>query len=442
MALEPDHVGDSFGPKSTTRRWSKAIGVYRDRRMVIILLLGFSSGLPFLLLSLSIVPYWLAKGGDIITAVRLLVLVSLVYTLQIVWAPVVDHVNLPVLTRTFGRRRGWALASQVGLIAAILAMGATDPSATPWATAIFALFVAFFSASQDVVIEAYRIEILRDDEQGAGASMINIGYRVGLLVVGTGAISLSDLVGWFWVFAVMSALMLVGVVTVLLCPEPAIKRKAPVGISRFRYAIVAPLKDLMSRRGWLVILGFILFYVFGNAIGREMAVPFYVELGFSKKEIGFIVGFYGLFATMAGYLFGGVVVARYGILKALLIGAVLQVATNLLFAAQAVVGHDLPMLRVTLWSDNFTGGMASVALIAYVSSLCDSRFTATQYPLLGLIMSLGRSLLSASNGWLADHLEWVSFFVATSAFVLPGLLMLVWVMRLARDDPGQVNAVG
>ena len=271
--------------------------------------------------------------------------------------------------------------------------------------------------------------------------MINIGYRVGLLVVGTGAISLSDLVGWFWVFAVMSALMLVGVVTVLLCPEPAVKRSATVRISWFRYAFVAPLKDLKSRRGWLVILGFILFYEFGNTFGREMADPFYVELGFSTEEIGLIF-LVGVFATMAGFLIGGVVVARYGILKALLIGAVLQVATNLLFAAQAVVGHDLPMLAVTIWSDNFTGGMASAAFIAYVSSLCDSRFTATQYQLLGLLILQGDSLQSASNGWLAGHLDWVSFFVATTAFALPGLLLLVWVMRLAREDPGRIKAVG
>ena len=253
MALEPDHMGDSFRPKSTTRRWSKAIGVYRDRRMVIILLLGFSSGLP-LLLTLSTLSYWLAEVGVTKIAIGLFALVGLPYTLSIVWAPVVDHVNLPILTRTFGRRRGWALASQVGLIAAILAVGATDPTATPWATAIFALSVAFFSAIQSVVIDAYRIEILRDDEQGAGASMIFIGYRVGLLAAGAGALLLSVYIGWFWAFAVMSALVLVGVVTVLLCPEPEAKRTTTVEISWFRYAIVAPLKDLKSRRGWLVIL--------------------------------------------------------------------------------------------------------------------------------------------------------------------------------------------
>ncbi len=418
-----------------TRGWLDALAVYRDRRMLIIGLMGFSSGLP-LLLTLSTLSFWLAKVGVDKTTIGLFAAVGLPYTLKFAWAPVMDHVRLPIVTRCLGRRRGWALVSQAGLIATILALGATDPAESPWSTAFWAFLVAFFSASQDIVIDAYRIEILGRDEQGAGASATQIGYRIGLLAAGAGALALSDFVGWFWVFAAMAALVLVGVVTVLLCPEPEVEiPRADASVAAWaQRAVVAPFADFLNRRGWLVILAFILFYKFGDAIGGVMANPFYVELGFSGVEIASVSKFFGLFATIAGALFGGVVVARLGVMRALLVGGILQAATNLLFAVQAAVGHDLAMLALTIGADNFTGGMGSAAFVAYLSVLCNTRFTATQYALLTSFMAQGRTLLSTGSGWLADHMDWISFFVATTFLAIPGLVLLFWLMRLAPDS--------
>jgi PAT family beta-lactamase induction signal transducer AmpG len=432
------------------RSWLEAAAVYRDRRMLIILMMGFSSGLP-LLLTLSTLSFWLSRVGVDKTTIGLFAAVGLPYTLKFAWAPVIDQLSLPVLTRLFGQRRGWALVSQAGLIAAILAMGATDPAVTPWSTALAALLVAFFSASQDIVVDAYRIEVLAEHEQGAGASATQIGYRIGLLAGGAGALALSDVADWFWVFAAMASLVLVGVVTVLLCPEPAVARPASRDAAAAdvlqavaawaRTAVAAPFADFMARRGWLVILAFILLYKFGDAVGGVMANPFYNELGFSGVEIASVSKVFGMLATILGALAGGVMVARLGIMKALIVGGVLQAATNLLFAAQAAVGHSVPMLTLTIGADNFTGGMGSAAFVAYLSSLCNVRYTGTQYALLTSFMAQGRTLMSTGSGWLADHMDWISFFVATTFLAVPGLVLLVWLARLAPAAPTGVSSM-
>lgn len=415
--------------------WGRALSVYRDRRFVYILLMGFSSGLP-LLLTLSTLSYWLATVGIDKTAIGLFALVGLPYSFKFLWAPVIDHVALPVVTRRFGRRRGWALVIQVALIGCILLMGATDPAAAPWSTALIAFAIAFFSASQDIVVDAYRIEILAEHEQGAGAAATQTGYRIGLLVAGAGAVALSDFVGWPLVFAALAVCVLVGVGAVLLAPEPRVPERVwhdSEGASPADWldsAVVAPFRDFLTRRGWLVILAFVLFYKFGDAIGGVMANPFYVELGFTGVEIASVTKVFGMVATLAGVFAGGVLVARYGIFSALLVGGILQAATNLLFALQAVVGNDVTMLALTIGADNFTGGLGSAAFVAYLSSLCNVAFTGTQYALLTSLMAAGRTLLSSGGGWLADQTDWVTFFVLTTGLAIPGLLLLLWLMRL------------
>ncbi|MEX2009086.1 MAG: MFS transporter, partial [Dongiaceae bacterium] len=312
-----------------------------------------------------------------------------------------------------------------------------------------ALAVAFFSASQDIVIDAYRIDVLADAEQGAGAAVTQTGYRIGLLAAGAGAIAFSDFVAWFWIFAGLAALVGVGVVAVLLAPEPpapprpvATPGADPLAIwrERLRRAVVAPFADFITRRGWVVILGFVLLYKFGDAIGGVMANPFYVEMGFTGVEIASVSKVFGVLATIAGVLAGGVVVARYGIFPALVVGGILQAATNLLFAVQAVIGHDIAMLTLCIGADNFTGGLGSAAFVAYLSSLCNVAFTATQYALLTSLMAVGRTVLSSGGGWLADHLDWVSFFVLTTGLAVPGLLLLFWLIRLYPARPAPVPA--
>lgn len=426
------------GAANGWRRWLRAFAVYIDRRIAIIFFMGFASGLP-LLLTLSTLSYWLAKVGIDKTSIGLFALVGVPYSLKFLWAPVIDQARVPVLARLLGHRRSWALVTQAALIAAILALGSCDPATAPWTTAAAALAVAFFSASQDIVIDAYRIEILRDDEQGAGAAATQFGYRVGLLASGAGALALSDFVDWFWVFAAMAALVLVGSVTVLLAPEPQVKRGAEPErldlVERIRTAVIGPLAEFMQRRGWLVILLFALLYKFGDAIGGVMASPFYVELGFTGAQIGSITKVLGLVATLAGVFVGGAMVARYGILWALVIGGILQAATNLLFAVLAMVGNDLTMLGVTIAADNFTGGLGSAAFVAYLSSLCNKAFTGTQYALLTSLMAFGRTVLSSGGGWLADQVDWVTFFILTTGLAVPGLLLLAWLIHLYPPAP-------
>jgi PAT family beta-lactamase induction signal transducer AmpG len=431
-----------MNPARRLRGWADAIAVYRDRRLLFILLMGFSSGLP-LLLTLSTLSYWLAKLGVDKTSIGLFALVGLPYSLKFLWAPVLDHVRPPVLVRRLGRRRGWALVAQAALMASMLALGASDPVAAPVATAAAALAVAFFSASQDIVVDAYRIEILEEHEQGAGAAATQTGYRFGLLAAGAGAIALSDFLAWPAVFAVLSTLVLVGVVAVLLAPDPEVAGRAAAARGEtagardlgawIETAVVAPFADFLRRPGWVVILAFVLLYKFGDAIGGVMANPFYVELGFTGVEIASVTKVFGLVATLVGVFAGGLLVARYGVFQALIAGGVLQAVTNLLFALQAAVGHDVAILALTIGADNFTGGLGSAAFVAYLSNLCNTAFTGTQYALLTSFMAAGRTVLSSGGGWLADQMDWIAFFVLTTGLAAPGLLLLLWLMRLQAE---------
>jgi PAT family beta-lactamase induction signal transducer AmpG len=404
--------------------------------MVVILLMGFASGLP-LPLTLSTLSYWLAKVGVDKTSIGLFALVGLPYSFKFLWAPVVDQVRLPVLCARLGRRRGWTFASQVGLAVAIMALGTTDPALRPMVTAAATLVVAFLSATQDIAIDAYRIEILHETEQGAGAAATQLGYRIGMLASSAGAIALADFLPWSAVFTATAGLLGIGMLAVLLAPEPPAPRAlaAPAATTRdtvrmrLEAAVIAPFTDFMRRPGWGVVLAFAVLYKFGDAIGGVMANPFYVELGFSGVEIASITKVTGLVATLAGVLVGGAVVARYGMFRALLLGGILQAATNLMYAAQAQVGHSLGFLALTIASDSFTGGLGSAALVAYLSSLCSAAFTGTQYALLTSFVAQGRTVLSSGGGWLADRLDWPVFFVATALLAVPGLLLIAYLER-------------
>jgi len=430
------------GADTSRRSWREALAVYGDRRMLLILAMGFSSGLP-LLLTLGTLGWWLRELGIDLKTIGLFALVGLPYSFKFAWAPAMDHAPLPGLTRLFGRRRGWALATQLGLAASIAGMGLSNPAEAPVVTAAWAIAVAFFSASQDIVVDAYRIEILAPHEQGAGAAATQLGYRIGMLASGAGAFALAELLPWSSVFLVMAALVGVGVVAVLLAPEPAAPpaERAPAGgavetlRARLRIAIIEPLADFVTRRGWLAILLLALLYKFGDAVSAQMASPFYFDLQFTKLEVASVTKVWSVVATMAGITAGGALVAAIGTFRALLIGGVLQAATNLLFSALALVGHSVPMLAVAVGADSFTGGLASAAFVAYLSGLCRARFTATQYALLTSLMAGGRTLLSAGSGVLAEGLGWAPFFALTALLAVPGLLLLLWLMRLDGDEP-------
>ena len=413
-----------------SRSWRDAFAAYADRRLLVVLAMGFSSGLPLALTGATL-SYWLRTVGLSRTDIGLFSLIGIAYNVKFLWAPVLDHVAAPILYR-LGRRRSWALVTQLGLVAALLWVGATDPAAAPLHTALAALCVAFFSASQDIAIDAYRVEILDPHQQGAGAAVTQYGYRIGLLAAGAGALMLSTYFDWFGVYAVMAGLVGVGMLTVLLCDEPrgeqAIRRGPREGESFLHHAVVAPLLDLAARPRWYVILPFVVLYKLSDALAGVMTTTFYVDLHFTAAEIAGVTKVVGLAATVIGVFAGGALVARMGLMWTLLVGGIVQAATNALFSLLALVGHDVGMLAVAVFLENFTSGIGSAALVAYLSSLCSFAFTATQYALLSSLAAVGRTILSSGGGWLADRMDWTSFFLLTTFAGLPGLILLLWLM--------------
>jgi len=420
-----------------TNRWVEAAAVYRDRRMALILVLGFSSGLP-LALSFGTLSAWLTRDGVDLTSIGLFALVGLPYTLKFVWSPLVDGISIPWLTRRLGRRRGWMVTSQILLCVAIIALGGSDPKTALGLTAALAFTVAFLSATQDIVIDAFRVEILAEREQGAGAAAVQVGYRFGMLASGAGALVIADAFGWATAYLVMGISMGVGLVAVLLAREPvprgeqesvSVRRGAVPFAAWMKNHVIDPFADFLARPGWVSVLVFIVLYKLGDAVVGVMSNPFYVQIGFSLTEIGAITKVFGLVATLVGAVIGGVIVARIGILSALLWCGLLQMLSNLMFAIQALAGADLTFLALTIGIENLSGGMGTVAFVAYLSRLCSFEFTATQYALFSSLAAVGRTVLSAGGGWLAAELDWFWFFVASTACALPGLLVLSWIMR-------------
>jgi len=441
----------SVSKTSPFRHWLESCKVYADRRVLSLLFFGFASGLP-LALTFGTLSVWLREVGVNKTTIGLFALAGTPYTLKFLWSPLVDRMPIPCLTRWLGRRRGWTLFTQLLLMASITALGATDPVARPGLMAFFALLVVFWSATQDIVIDAYRVEILEERQYGAGAATIVLGYRIGMLVSGAGALFLATYVGWAVAYFIMAVCMTVGVATVLLNPEPAIqqsresveqerriaaylearphlKGKRGEAIAWIYGGVISPFAEFMRRRGWMVILLFILLYKFGDALAGVMSGPFYVELGFTKNEIASVSKVFGMGATILGAVLGGVVVDRLGILKSLFVCGILQMFSNLMFALLAVVGNDVKMLALAIAVENLSGGMGTAAFVAYLSSLCNVAYTATQYALLSSFMAFGRTVLSSTGGWLADQMDWVSFFVLTTVAAVPGLVLLVGMMR-------------
>lgn len=413
--------------------WLGSLAIYREPRLLAILLMGFSSGLPLALTGATL-GIWLAEAGLSLTAIGLFALVGTAYNFKFVWSPIIDRLPLPVLTRLLGRRRGWAVVIQALLGLAIVALGFADPRIDPWWTALGAVAVAFLSASQDIVLDAYRVELLEDDEQAAGAAATQVGYRFGMLAAGAGALYLATFFGWQATYAAMGALMGVGILTVLATREPdregTAAKPVPTSVGAWlQDAVVAPFADFVTRPNWILILVFVVLYKFGDALAGTVSSPFYVAMGFSKIEIANVSKIFGVVSTLVGVALGGVVTYRLGLVRGLMVCGVLQMLSNLMFAIQAMVGYDIPMLMATIAIENVTGGMGSAAFVAYLSSLCNVSYTATQYALLSSLAATARTTLSSSGGWLAESLGWVPFFLLTVLAAVPGLLLLAWLAR-------------
>ncbi len=396
-------------------------------KMLSVLILGFSSGLPLLLIG-GTLKLWMKDQGVDLTIIGIFSLVGLPYTLKFLWAPVMDRYVPPFL----GRRRGWILTCQAALILGLCALAMTDPARSPWWVALVAFLIAFFSASQDIAIDAYRRDLLEDEELGLGSSLAVNGYRVGMLVAGALAATLADQIPWRQVYLLMAGAMGMGVATTLLSPNPE-KDAAPP--ETLLDAVAQPFLDYFQREGAWVILAFILLYKIGDSMASEMLNPFYLDIGFTKTEIGAVAKLFGFWATIAGGLAGGVLILKLGIYRALWVFGALQAVSTFFFAVLARTGDQIPALAAVVAFENLSGGMGTAAYVAYMASLCNRRFTATQYALLSSLMGVPRVIMGASTGYLAKHLGWESFFLVCTFLAIPGMLLLFRVAPWTRTAP-------
>jgi PAT family beta-lactamase induction signal transducer AmpG len=433
--------------------WKSMLTVYGRRPVIAMLFLGFSAGLPFMLV-FGTLTAWLREAGVTRTAIGFFSWIGITYSIKILWAPAVDRLRLPLLTRVLGKRRGWMLAGQIGVAAGLVGMAGTDPTTQIWLVAGFALLVAFSSATQDVAMDAFRIESEAARFQGAMASTYQLGYRIAVLASYAGALYLAALTSWRITYMAMAALMAVGMLTVALVPEP--EQRVDSGAARlearaiefarrrshwpdwardagawFIGAVVCPLADFFQRYGRLAlaILALVAVFRITDIAMAAMANPLYIDLGFSKTEIADISGFYGVFMTMLGAFAGGAVVARYGLMPPLLVAAVTTALTNLLFAWLAATNGGLWELTIVISAENFSGGFAGSAFIAWLSSLTSRAYTATQYALFSSLMTLPGKFLSGFGGIVVDGAGYPFFFILTALLGLPAILLAAFLMQ-------------
>jgi len=432
---------------------SAAWRVYTERNVLIILLLGFSSGLP-LALTGSTLTIWMADEGVDLGTIGLFSLVGLPYVLKFLWAPLVDAASVPFLTRWLGRRRGWLVATQLAVLVAIAAMGIVDPVTAPFLMAFAAITVAFLSATQDIVVDAFRVESLEENQYAAGTAVYIASYNVALRwIVGIGAVGATymfaglgaaDNTLWPLAYVTMASLMVVGLIASLLAQEPAESAEISAAqqiltyAERFQDAVINPFKDFIEKPAWFGILAFVLLFKFGDAFAGAMVAPFALDIGFDKLVFT-IIGAVSLPATLICAFLGGLLARLVSMHRALWIAGILQMVSNLAFCWLAWMGPNETALATTVAIEATTAGVGTVVFVAYLSSQCSTRaFTATQFALLSSLAAVGRTVLSASAGFVAAWTGWVPFFLITTLAAVPGLILLVWLGHkklLEGDNP-------
>lgn len=404
-----------------------------QRKVVVILLLGFSSGLPFPLVY-STLSTWLADAGVQLSTVSTFAWLGFAYSFKFLWAPLVDTVSLPVLTRWLGRRRGWMLFAQLMIVLSLFVLAGMDPRENIGAFALVAAAVALSSATQDIVIDAYRIEIAPVRMQGVLAAAYQYGYRTAMLVGGAAALAIADHAPWSVAYAAMAGCALIGVLTTLWCREPATEIRPFVASGSnpvekladwFGHSVVDPFVDFIKRFGTyaIVLLAFISLYRLSDYVLGILANPFYLDIGYTKSQIAIIAKGYGLWVGLAGIALGGWGVIRFGVARCLVIATILIASTNLFFAAMVIVGPEPWMLAVTISADNIAQGFSGTVLIAYLSSLTNLSFTATQYALLSSFMSLLGKFSAGFSGIVQESIGWLGFFLYAAALGVPAILL-------------------
>lgn len=435
---------------SRLQSWFDSLQIYRHPRVVAMLFLGFSAGLPYFLI-FGTLSAWLRQEEVERAAITYFSWVGILFSFKFVWAPIIDRAPLPQLTKALGRRRSWMLAGQIGILTALVGIALSNPATQLAYVAMLCVFLAFSSATQDISMDAYRIEAVPPNMQGAMAATYQLGYRLGMIVSGAGALYIAASNGWRIAYLTMAALVFVGVITVLVIQEPTPPRNEAADerekklanslssglggqghalIHWVSAAVISPFVDFFSRMGrvGIAILGFIAVYKLSDVVLGIIANVFYIDLGFTLSQIASVTKVFGVVMTMIGAVVGGMAVSRYGIMRPVLAGAVLIATTNLLFASLALVGADLAFLTLTISADNFTQGFAGAAFIAYMSSLTNTAYTATQYALFSSIILLPGKLIGGLSGTIVDVTGYFPFFVFASAMGIPAIALSIFLM--------------
>ena len=392
--------------------------VFGSRKMAALTLIGFSSGLPLFLTSRTLQAWMTVEGVDL-TAIGLFSLVGLPYSLKFIWSPLIDRFTVPIL----GRRRGWLITLQIGLLIAIALMAFQQPKQALQLLAINAVAIAFLSASQDIAADAYRTDVLEELELGAGAAVFVLGYRIALLFTGSLALILADNLPWPSVYLFMALGMVIGIIATLFAPEP--KETSPP--ESLAAAVILPFGEFFQRQGVvqaILMLVFIVLYKLGDSFVNNMSTPFLLQTGFTQTDIGAIQGGMGLIATIVGTLSGGVILSKIGLNRSLWLFGALQAVSNLAYYAIANVGQNYPALVLTINIENFCGGLGTAAFVAFLMNMCNQRFSATQYALLSSFMAVSRDILVAPAGTIAKSTGWPLFFIISIVAAIPGLLLL------------------
>ena len=405
---------------------------YFSKKLIFIFFMGIASGIPLYLI-LSTLMIWLTRENLDLSTIGLFSLTQIPWSLKFIWAPVIDSKEIPILSNLMGKRKSWLFLTQFFLGVSIFLLGFNDPNQYLFLTALLALIISFFSATQDIIIDAYRIEVLDNKSQGAGAAMTQAGYRVGGIIAGAGALYFKEIMDWNYVFLLISFLIFSLMMMTVFIPETKLVSKAKIKSKKKYFAIfIEPLKEFLERNkkyNTLLILLFILFFKLGDVIAGVMANPFYVKLGFTNIEIANASKLFGVIATLIGVFMGGFLVKIFGVLKVLVIGGFLQIFSNLLFMILANIGPDYTFLLITVAGENISGGLGSAGFVAYLSILCNKKYTATQYALLSSIMGIARTFLSSPSGFLVNYFGWSNFFLISTIFGIPGIVILFWMLK-------------
>lgn len=412
---------------SYLQKYRDLLLVYKNPKIFVIMLLGIASGLPLPLTS-STLDAVLNEAGVTKTAIGLFAIIGTPYSLKFLWAPFIDNFNIPLLSKLIGRRKSWLVVIQILLIIAICMLGFTNPAENLLYTAMLALLVSFLSASQDIVIDAFRIEILDRKEQAAGASSATFGYILSMkMISGAFAFWLSAHYEWSLVYIVMAATIIIVMIAILFAQEPENKQiiiKTDY-LTRVKQIAIWPFSDFMKTSKWWLVLLFIILFKLGDAFAGKMIIPFLQDIGFSNEQIAYYLKSLGLLMLLIGTFVGGGLMFAIGRYKSLLICGLLQMFSNLMFVLLAKAGNDPNMLALTIAVENISAGMGTAVFVGYLGSLCNIKYTATQFALLTSFASIGRTWISASSGWFVDLLGYQQFFILSTIIAIPGLIVLI-----------------